>query len=183
MFRTFYLSLVLLGFTAFLPSHSCAQAVVRNGEIFELTLSGMAAEYAQEFHLQYTVGDDGEVAIPYIGTIKAAGLSTTQLSRTIEKRLVDEKIFTQPTAVISLQQNNRMVTVSGGVRAPQAIVWTNDLNLSQAIARAGGRNEFAGWKVKVVRGGEAKVYNFKNKDKDPSQNPRLLPGDEVEVPE
>jgi protein involved in polysaccharide export with SLBB domain len=179
-----YLLLAILSLALLLPRHSHAQAVLRNGDIFELTLSGMPVEYAQEFHLSLTVGDDGEVRIPLIGGIKASGTSTTQVARAIERKLVAEKIFTNPTAVINLQPQSRFVTVGGAVRAPQAVPWNNDMTLSNAITRAGDFSDFANHKkIKVTREGKVSYYNLKNSEKDPTQNPKLLPADEVTVSE
>ncbi len=171
------LSLVLL-----LPRQSHAQAVIRNGDVFELTLSGMPVEYAAEFHLSFTVGDDGEVRIPLIGGVRATGISTTQLARAIERKLVSEKIFTNPTAVINLQPTSRFVTVGGAVRNPNSVTWTNDMTLSNAITRASGFGDFANKKkIKLTRDGKVTYFNLTKSEKDPTQNPKLLPGDEVEV--
>ncbi len=35
----------------------------------------------------------------------------------------------------------------------------------------------------MIRDGKIQTFNLKKADKDPNQNPKLLPGDEVEVPE
>ncbi|HEV7403744.1 MAG TPA: polysaccharide biosynthesis/export family protein [Chthoniobacteraceae bacterium] len=176
--------LLLLALGALLPCRSQAQAVMRTGDVFDLRLSGMPVEYAAEFATQYTVGDSGEVRIPFIGELKAAGTSSTTLARAIERKLVAEKIFTSPTAVITLNPASRFVTVGGAVRSPQAVPWTNDLTLSNAIIRAGGDNGFPNYrKVKLTRDGKATFYNLSRADKDPAQNPKLLPGDEVILPE
>jgi protein involved in polysaccharide export with SLBB domain len=122
------------------------------------------------------------VRIPLIGGIRAAGLPTTELARNIERKLVAEKIFTNPTAIINIQP--RYVTVGGAVRNPNAITWSTDLTLSTAITRASGFSDFANRKkIKVTRDGKVAFYNLTKVDKDPSQNPKLLPGDEVEVRE
>lgn len=174
----------LIALTLLLPRQSHAQAVLRQGDVFELRLSGMPLEFSQEFALAYTVGDDGEVRIPLIGGIKAAGVSTTQLARVIERKLVAEKIFTNPTAVINLQPQSRFVTVGGAVRAPQAVPWNNDMTLSNAITRAGDFSDFANKKkIKLTREGKVQYFNLKNSEKDPRQNPKLLPADEVTVSE
>ena len=174
-----FLSLALL-----LPSQSRAQAVIRNGDVFELRLSGMPVDYAAEFALAYTVGDDGNVRIPLIGELKATGISTTQLAKNIESKLKSDKIFTNPTAVISLQPQSRFVTVGGAVRAPQAVPWNNDMTLTNAITRAGDFGDFANKKkVKLTRDGKATFFNVTKADKDPTQNPKLLPADEVTVSE
>jgi protein involved in polysaccharide export with SLBB domain len=183
-----YLLFSLLVALVLPTSRASAQAVLRNGDIFELRLSGMPDEYAREYSLQYTVGDNGEVSLAQLNTpIKAAGLSTTQLERTIEKRLMTEKIFTNPTAVVMLQPSSRFVTVGGAVRAPNSIAWNPDMTLSVAIKRAGGFSDFAKKNaIKISREGKTMIYDQKKYEKDPNrfgdQNPKLLPADEIEVP-
>lgn len=176
------LLLAILSLTFLIPRLTHAQALIRNGDVFELTLSGMPVEYAQEFRLALTVGEDGEVRLPLIGGLKASGISTTQLARNIERKLVSEKIFTNPTAVVNLTPQSRFVTVGGAVRAPQAVPWNVDMTLSNAITRAGDFSDFANKKkIKVTREGKVQYFNLKLSEKDPNQNPKLLPADEVTV--
>jgi polysaccharide export outer membrane protein len=178
------LLLAILSLALLLPRHGHAQAVIRNGDVFELTLSGMPVEFAAEFHLSFTVGDDGEVRVPLIGGLRATGTSTTQLARAIERKLVADKIFTNPTAVINLQPQSRFVTVGGAVRAPQAVPWNTDMTLSTAITRAGDFGDFANKKkIKLTRDGKVSYYNLTKSETDPTQNPKLLPSDEVTVKE
>ena len=110
----------LLAWVALLTPRLFGQGVApfRNGDVFEMRISGMPMEDAQQFAQQYTVGPDGMVNVPLIGEIKALGLTTPELERTLQKRFVAGKIFTQPTVIISLVQGVRMVTVIGGVRNP-----------------------------------------------------------------
>jgi polysaccharide export outer membrane protein len=174
------LSLALLG----LVSQGFSQAVMRVGDTFDMRLSGMPIDAAAEFAMQYTVSESGDVDVPYIGHVRALGLTNTQFARAVEKKLVDDKIFTMPTVVINLAAQSRFVTVGGGVRAPQPVPWTPDLTLSLAVKRCGGVSDFGDEKhIKVIREGKYSVYNLKKKEKDPSQNPKLLPGDEIEVKE
>ncbi len=176
----FLLSVVL----AILAPRGFSQAVMRPGDIFEMRLTGMPMEYAQDFSGQYTIGDDGNVSIPLIGAVKAAGLSAPQVGQAIDTRLIAGKIFTHPTAVIALLPQSRTVTVGGAVRAPQALPWAADLKLSSAIMRAGGVGDFGSKKkIKIVRDGKIAYFNLVKADKDPQQDPSLLPGDVVEVPE
>src|SRR5688572_12165054 len=86
-------------------------ATLRTGDVFDMRLSGMPPEYAAEYALQYTVGQDGTVNVPGIGEIKAAGLTATQLERTIQNRLMGEKIFKQPTVIINIASVARYVSV------------------------------------------------------------------------
>lgn len=159
-------------------------ATFRPGDTFQLQLSGMPLEYSQEFALQLTIGDDGTISLPHIGVVRAAGQSSQQLARAIEQKLVSEKIFTGPVAVINVQPQSRFVTIGGAVRAPQALPWSPDMTLSNALKRVGGIGDFGSdKKIRVTRDGKTQVFNLRLAGKDPNQNPKLLPGDEVEVPE
>ncbi len=162
-----------------------AFATLRTGDMFDMRLSGMPSEYAAEFSLQFTVGQDGTVNVPLIGEIKAAGLTATQLERTMQNRFMAEKIFTRPTVIINIAAVARYVSISGGVKAPQRLQWNPDLTLSSAVGNCGGFGDFSSGKgIRIIR--EAKVFglfNFKEIQKDPAKDPRLLPGDQVVVPE
>ena len=155
-------------------------ATLRSGDIFELGLRGVPVEFANEFTVIYTVGSDGTVNIPLVGDFKAEGLTTTQLQRAIEARMISEKVFTKPTVIISVQNAQRTVTVGGNVRNPTRIQWSNDMTLISAISAAAGPTEFAGDKVRLVRGGRVEVFSRK-KLRDPALDPKVLPGDQVDV--
>jgi polysaccharide export outer membrane protein len=149
-----------------------------------MQLNGMPAEFQQDFRGQYTVGDNGTVSLPLLGAVRAAGLSTSQLATNIENKFKADKIFTNPTVQLLLPQTARTVTVGGAVRQPGAVPWSADLTLSSAIKRAGGIGDFGSYKkIKVTRDGQVAIFNLNNANKDPNQNPRLMPGDEVEIPE
>jgi len=182
MRRILYLIVLLAVLT---PRLFGQAATLRSGDILDMRLGGMPAEYAAEFSLQYTVGPDGTINVPSIGEIKASGLTATQLERTIQNRFMAEKIFTRPTVIISIATVARYVSVSGGVRAPQRLQWTPDLTLSSAIGNCGGTGDFSNGKnIRIIR--EAKVFgafNLKDLQKDPAKDPKLLPGDQVFVPE
>jgi polysaccharide export outer membrane protein len=138
-----------------------------------------------EFNIQYSVGPDGTLNIPLIGEVKALGLTSTQLERTVQNRLIADKIFTRPTVIVNIAQQARYVSVSGGVRAPQRLAWSPDLTLSTAIGNCGGMGDFSNGKnIRITR--EAKIvglYNWKDILKDPAADPKLFPGDQVYVPD
>jgi polysaccharide export outer membrane protein len=179
-----FVALLLLT-TFALVSGVFAQATLRPNDTFDLQLNGVPPEAAQDFRGIYTVGDDGNVGIPLLkGSMRAAGLTVAQFQKAIEQKLIAEKIFTNPTILINLQARTRFVTVGGAVRAPQAVDWSADMTLSAAIKRAGGTTEFGSLKkIRILRDGKTAIFNLTRADRDPNQNPKLLPGDEVEVPE
>ena len=165
--------------------HAQVIALLRPGDIFEMRLSGMPGEFAADFALQYTVSQDGIVNVPLIGEVKAAGSTPTQLERDIQTKLVAEKIFTHPTVLINVAQATRYVSISGGVRQPQRLAWSSDLTLASAIGNCGGLSDFGSPKgIRIIREGKVfGTFNLTELQKDPSKDPKLLPGDQVLVRE
>ena len=96
-----------------------------------------------------------------------------------------EKIFTHPTVLINVAQSTRYVSISGGVRAPQRLLWSADLTLSSAIGNCGGLSDFgSGRGIRIIRDGKiAGAFDLKLLQKDPSKDPKLMPGDQVLVRE
>jgi polysaccharide export outer membrane protein len=184
MRRTFLLCLLLLAAVATRGSAQTV-AVLRTGDIFEMRLSGMPAEYAADFAAQYTVSQDGTVNVPLIGEMKAAGMTASQVERSIQSKLVAEKIFTRPTVLINIAQATRYVSISGGVKAPQRLSWSSDLTLSSGIGNCSGLSDFGSPKgIKIIREGKIfGLFNLTELQKDPSKDPKLLPGDQVVVRE
>ncbi len=165
------------------PEGDSSVATLRGGDIMEMKLSGMPVEFSQEFSQLYNVGSEGNVNIPYIGEVRAAGYTPSQLEKVIQQRLVADKIFTRPTVVITVQSAARSVTVGGGVKVPQRLPWSPDLTFKTAVDLCGGLDDFSSGKnIRLIRAGKVMgTYNYK-KMTDPSQDPKLLPGDQVDVP-
>ena len=163
-------------------TRTSSSVVLRPNDVFELRLSGMPPDDAQQFSgTAYTVGGDGNVSIPYAGSLQAAGRTPTEFQNAIERALVDKKIFRWPTANITVSTAVRFVVIGGNVRGPSRMPWSADLTLMSAIAAAGGPSDFAGDKINLIRGGKITQYRYKLLQKEPSQDPRLLPSDQVDL--
>jgi polysaccharide export outer membrane protein len=167
------------------PRLHAQSPTLRTGDVFEVRLSGMPAEFAGDFNLQYTIGADGTINVPLIGEFKVVGLSPSELERNIQNKLIQEKIFTHPTVLISVAQSTRYVSISGGVRSPQRLAWSSDLTLSSAIGNCAGLSDFGSPKgIRIIRDGKiAGLFDLRLLQKDPSKDPKLLPGDQVLVRE
>jgi hypothetical protein len=147
------------------PAADSSNLVLRPNDVFELRLSGMPADDASQFS----------------GRIQAAGRTAGDIERTIEKALVEKKIFRWPQATLTVALQTRFVTIGGNVRAPNRPPWSADLTVLSAIMAAGGPSDFGGDKIHLIRGGKVNVYSYKKLRRDPSQDPKLLPGDTVEL--
>jgi polysaccharide export outer membrane protein len=164
--------LVILGLT----SAATAQQRFRDGDTFRLAVGGAPREYTQDFELEYTI-DDGMVTIPLVGRIRAVGLTSSGLAGAIEKRLKEDKIFTNPSVVLNPVVTQKTIVVGGAVRNPNRTQWAPEMTLTQAIAAASGPSEWAQDQVKLIRAGKAEVYSRKALKKDPSSDPRVFPND------
>ena len=163
-------------------ARSASSVVLRPNDVIELRLSGMPPDDAQQFSgTPYTIGGDGQVNVPYAGALQASGRTPSELERAIERSLIDKKIFRWPTATINVANSIRFVVIGGNVRNPSRMPWSADLTVMSAIAAAAGRGDFAGDKIHLIRSGKISVYSFKKLEKDPSQDPRLLPSDQVDL--
>lgn len=80
---------------------------------------------------------DGNLAIPPLGSIAAAGLSIAELEDTIRTGLADGQFLQDSTVTVSLLQV-RPVVVGGDVAEPGAVQFEAGMTVRQAIALAGG---------------------------------------------
>lgn len=159
---------------------SNGRAVFRPGDSLDMRVSGIPNEDSGSFPTPITIGADGMINVTYAGQIRAAGLTQSQLEKALEKRFVDEKIFRWPTVTINVMNQQRFVTIGGNVRAPGRQIWTADLTLMTLVAMAGGPSDFAGDKINLIRGGTVTLYRYKALKKNPNDDPKLVPGDQVD---
>ena len=69
------------------------------GDVFQMQIVG-----EKELPQEYQIASDGTVDLPYIHTVKVAGLEPQQVSRLVRDRLVADKILTDPSIVVSVKE-------------------------------------------------------------------------------
>lgn len=127
------------------------------------------------------IDDQGLITLPFIGPHTAAGVSTAGLSTQIRAAYIAKKIYT--TVDVSVSVTERYVYVGGEVAKPGRIIWTPDLTVAKAVQAAGGFSLYAKeGKVTLVRDQKAYELNARLAQQNPAQDPRLMPGDSLQVP-
>jgi polysaccharide biosynthesis/export protein len=134
------------------------------------------------------VRPDGQISIPLLNDLRAAGLTPDQLKATVEKAA--SKYVAEPNATVIVKAiNSRKVHVLGNVGKAGTYPLAGDMTVLQLIAQAGGLQEWADAKhITVMRreNGKDTVLKFNYKDvvkqKNLQQNVLLKPGDTVIVP-
>jgi polysaccharide biosynthesis/export protein VpsN len=152
-------------------------AQLRPGDSLNIALQGVPD--ANSYVVQ--IDEQGVISLPFIGTMTAAGLSTAELSQRIRETYLAKKIYT--TVDVSVSVTERFIYVGGEVQRPGRIVWTPDLTVAKAIQSAGGFTLYAKeTAVTLVRDKAAYAIDVKLAQRNPSQDPRLMPGDSLQVP-
>jgi protein involved in polysaccharide export with SLBB domain len=170
---------------ALLCMASSAFSQIQAGRAIQITVSGVPAEEKGRFDPVYPVSESGMINMPFIGPVRAAGMSSDGLQSMLESRYKAAGIYRNPTFQVIDNDAKRiveqMVHVGGFVRGPGPKPYNRNLTLWQAIQAAGGANEFGSMKrVKLTRRGSMKQYDC---TKAQFQQIPLEPDDTIEVPQ
>src|SRR5690606_33028081 len=93
---------------------------------------------------EYQIASDGTVDLPYLHTMKVAGLEPQEVARLIRQRLIEGQILTDPAVVVSVKEYaTKRVTLLGEVKKPGSFPLTPGLTLIQAVSQAGGLTPIA----------------------------------------
>lgn len=134
------------------------------------------------------VRTDGNISLPLVRDIRAAGLTPLQLEAAITERL--KAFYENSTVSVTVMEINSIkVYVDGQVKTPGIYRLRSETSLLQIIPMAGGFTEWANKKkILVIRkeNGKEKRFtvNYKKvmKGADPGSNVILKPGDTIIVP-
>lgn len=138
---------------------------IQAGRAVQITIQGVPLQEASRINGTYPVSDSGYVRLWQIGNIKAAGLDSTALGRSIEAAYKRAEIYTSPTIQVLTDSSDRLVehmlTVGGKVKIPGAKPYQKGMTLYQAVMAAGGPTEFGAMnRVKLYRNGKVYTYDL-----------------------
>ncbi|MGZ5200162.1 MAG: XrtA/PEP-CTERM system exopolysaccharide export protein [Telluria sp.] len=145
-----------------------------------------------EVSMAVPVRPDGKITTPLVEDLQAAGKTSSQLARDIEKALA--KYIQEPvvTVVVTNFVGNysEQVRVIGQAAKPQALPYKRDMSLMDVLIAVGGVTEFAaGNRATIVRTENGKQQRLAVRlddlihDGDVSANVAMRPGDVLVIPE
>lgn len=159
------------------PPESSSAAALRSGDNLVIVIQGVPDPSSNNVQ----VDDRGLISLPYIGTIEAVSLTTAGLSQRIRETYLAKKIYM--SVDVSVTVTERYVYVGGEVVRPGRIVWTPDLTVAKAVQAAGGFTLYAKeGRVSLIRENNAYTINVPIAQRNPAEDPRLVPGDAIQVP-
>jgi polysaccharide biosynthesis/export protein len=130
------------------------------------------------------VETDGTISFPYVGRIRAAGMSEDQLAHAIERQLASRQIVTEPHVLVEISTFGTQASVQGQVGVPGVYTLDRPTNLTQLLSRAGGlRDSAVGGTLTLRRAGVVKKFDSKEiqEGHGPGADLRVLNNDEIFV--
>jgi polysaccharide export outer membrane protein len=142
----------------------------------------------EDLNHQVIVRPDGKISFPLIGEVQASGRTPEELRQEIVKKL--EIFVPNPTVTVMVNKINSIkIYVIGNVLRPGEFVLGRNINVLQALSKAGGFTDFASpddiFIIRTIDKRQVKIpFNYKKitKGKDTQQNISLQSGDVIVVP-
>lgn len=145
-----------------------------------------------EVSMSVPVRPDGKITTPLVEDLQAAGKTSSELARDIEKSL--SKYIQQPvvTVVVTNFVGNysEQIRVIGQAAKPQALAYKRDMSLMDVLIAVGGVTDFAaGNRATIIRNVDGKPQRLAVRlddlvrDGDVSANVAMRPGDVLVIPE
>ncbi|MDQ2919963.1 MAG: polysaccharide export protein [Verrucomicrobiota bacterium] len=138
------------------------------------------------------VNDNGQLEIPYIGLVQAAGRTSKDLAYSV-KAALEKEYYYHATVIIAVdhvsEKSRGKVYVIGSVKGPgpQEIPPDEEYTVSKAVIRAGGFGDFANKrKVKLTRkNGQEVIVDLKRviEEGRTDEDVVLRPDDRIFVPQ
>ena len=98
------------------------------------------------------VSGEGLISLPFVGEIKAEGLTQQELEKTI-KGLLSERYITNPQVTVFIKEyRSKRASVIGAVEKPGSYPLIGKRTILEIISEAGGITERAGKKLYLIRG-------------------------------
>ncbi len=135
-----------------LPQGTAGEYRLDTGDQIRLTVFG-----DPRLSGEFRVNDAGNVAVPLAGSVKAVGLTSTDLEKAVADTLRRNGIVRSPDVAVEII-SYRPVFVLGEVRTPGQLAYQPGMTVLTLIARAGGftyraQEEFVG--ITRIRNGVA----------------------------
>ncbi len=165
------------------PSADPAPAVSTGGASYRLRPGDTIVIHIRTVQLEQfemIVDENGDVKLPYIGTVRAAGLTGSELENRVQSDYISKKIYRYLTVHVLVPTRGYFVT--GEVRMPGRLPLVGSVSILQAIATAGGYTDFAdAGDVRLIRGGKTIRINARNIARNREKDVEIESGDVIKV--
>lgn len=154
------------------------------GDQLRVTVRGIDPAEQSKINGEYRVGETGGVRLPLLAnTVAARGLTSEQFARAAEAAYRNAGIYTRPAIEVETVKDKvgdavAVISVGGQVRKAGESQFRKGMTVIQAIDAAGGRNDFGGRNIMLLRNGRQYGLDFSILA---HKNIVLQPGDSLQV--
>lgn len=176
--------LTLLAFAMVVGTALRGFSQIKIGDTIEIVVDSVPHEDKRMVEGRYSVKNEGQTHLPYVGRIDCAGKTAEQIAEELGNAYKVAEIYTNPKFQVSLAHFNGIKTpliwMGGSVKKTGAFVFEEGMTLAGAIDMSGGVTKFGDRnKVRIYRKGNILVYDLTKKED--SETP-LERNDTVGVP-
>ncbi|MBU6400962.1 MAG: polysaccharide export protein [Verrucomicrobia bacterium] len=160
------------------PSPAENPDLLRVGDAVLITFSGVEMPPDK---FDGRIRDDGNIVLPLVNPVRAAGKTASQLQDEIHDLYVP-KYFNRLT--VSVNTEGRYFFVQGEVKRPDRYVYSGQMTVLKAISAAGDFTDFAKrTRVRVIRvNGKIDIVNCNRAKRNPKLDLAIFPGDIIVAP-
>ncbi len=142
-------------------------AELNQGDVIVVTIRGV--NDADQINGEYTVDDDGGIRLPYLKqVVPAQGMSAAGFARSAEAAYMKAEIYVNPAIEVVAKKDVRpvgaVVSVGGKVKNNGPVPFRDGMTVLNAIDAAGGRDDFGGRNILLIRGKKEYCLDFKQLD-------------------
>lgn len=156
-------------------------------DLLQVTLFDIENRDGDPQRVLVRVASDGSIALPYVGEVRAQGLTPINLEGRL--RSAYSKYIRQPQiAVLVREYQSYRISVVGYVKEPKVLELRGRKTILEAIALSGGLTDDAGKSIRLTRvtdeGPSSVLIDLDTiaEGRDLSANLVLVPGDVISVP-
>jgi protein involved in polysaccharide export with SLBB domain len=155
------------------PPPSNVATVLQPGDVLKVTVYG-----EENLTGSYTINPAGDIAMPLVGTVRAAGRTRGELEREITRAYRSGKFLDDPKVTIDVT-SYLPIYVLGETLRPGAYPYSSGLNVLTAVTLAGGFTYRASrTSVLIEHAGETVWQQYPL-----SASVTIAPGDLIRIPE
>jgi len=123
-----------------------AEYTLGPGDVLRITIYGHG-----DLPQEVVLSSDGSFIYPFIGQVRAAGLTVPQLTESMARRLEEGYLVAPQITIAVTQYSSQQVYVLGAVKSPGVHTLKHNTTLLELISAAGGPTQEAGAEVILAR--------------------------------
>jgi polysaccharide export outer membrane protein len=127
------------------------------GDVLDIDVPGLVELEEREVR----IAADGTIRLPLLGVVPVAGLTESELTRELRRRLEESTMYDPPVAVFVTEYRSRMVSVIGAVAKPGFYSLASEREtILDVVGQAGGFTERAARRLYLIPASHSEAAPF-----------------------